>query len=284
MRTAHARLNSWNTSNTSFQNADNRPVTAQKVVEHRQESYRNARLRRVKSAVGSQRALNPNVERILNSSKRKIKGAKPTRHFKAWNDREVGPSQKEKIYRKEDLKSRLPTRNVGAKKAVESFASSLRGGSVREKKRRYSRSSTNGGRGASLRSRNRATVDRSKRSAKAREALIAQKRMRKAKAAALKAKQMERQMQHVRRIKRLDTTIRPVLGNRTNQLPSRLDMEVERASKLGKDKTEISGEDILYGNGMSFDDLGKVCEDSGTIDNSSESFESNSYTKYDEGV
>ena len=75
-----------------------------------------------------------------------------------------------------------------------------------------------------------------------------------------------------------------MLGNRTNQLPSRLDMEVERASKLGKDKTEISGEDILYGNGMSFDDLGKDCEDSGTIDNSNESFESNSYTKYDEGV
>ena len=124
------------------------------------------------------------------------------------------------------LEVTVPTRNVGAKKAVESFASSLRGGSVREQKRRYIRSSTNGGRGASLRSRNRATVDRSKRSAKAREALIAQKRMRKAKAAALKAKQMERQMQHVRRIKRLDTTIRPVLGNRKNQLPSRLDMEV----------------------------------------------------------
>ena len=39
MRTAHSRLNSWNTSNTSFQNAENRPVTAQKVVEHRQETY-----------------------------------------------------------------------------------------------------------------------------------------------------------------------------------------------------------------------------------------------------
>ena len=138
--------------------------------------------------------------------------------------------------------------------------------------------------GLSSRSRNRATVDRSKRSAKAREALMAQKRMRKAKAAALKAKQMERQMQHVRRIKRLDTTIRPVLGNRTNQLPSRLDMEVKRASKPGKNKTEtsVSGEDILYGDGMSYGDLGKVCEDSGAIDNSNESFESNSYTKYDE--
>ena len=99
MRTANSRLNSWNTSNTSFQNAENRPVTAQKVVEHRQETYRNARLRRVKSAVGSQRTLNPNVERLLKSSKQKIKRAKPTRHFKAWNDRETAPPQKEKKYR-----------------------------------------------------------------------------------------------------------------------------------------------------------------------------------------
>ena len=110
--------------------------------------------------------------------------------------------------------------------------------------------------------------------------------MRKAKAAALKAKQMERQMQHVRRIKRLDTTIRPVLGNRTNQLPSRLDMEVEKASKPGKNKTgtSVSGEDILYGDGISYGDLGEVCEDSGAIDNSNESFEPNSYTKHDEGA
>lgn len=137
MRTAHSRLNSWNTSGSSFQQAENRPLTAQKVVEHRQESYRNARLRRVKSAVGSQRVLNPNVERLLKSSKQKIRRAKPTRHFKAWNDRDTAPPQKERKYRRDDLKSRLPTRGSGAKKVGENFASSLRGGSI--KKRRYKR-------------------------------------------------------------------------------------------------------------------------------------------------
>ena len=219
MRTANSRLNSWNTSNTSFQNAENRPVTAQKVVEHRQETYRNARLRRVKSAVGSQRTLNPNVERLLKSSKQKIKRAKPTRHFKAWNDRETAPPQKEKKYRKDDLKSRLPTRGKGAKKAVENFASSLRGGSTREKKRRYRRPTSS--------NQKKNVRERSKNYAKAQEALLAQKRMKKAKAAALKAKQIERQMQHVRRIKKLDTTIRPVLGNRTNTMSLPLSMKVD---------------------------------------------------------
>jgi hypothetical protein len=236
MRTAHSRLNSWNTSSGSFQKAENRPLTAQKVVEHRQESYRNARLRRVKSAVGSQRTLNPNVERLLKSSKQKIKRAKPTRHFKAWNDRETAPPQKERKYRRDDLKSRLPTRGNGAKKVVEKFASSLRGGSITNKKQRYRRPKS----GDRNTNRKTDTRERSKNYAKAQEALVARKRMKRAKAAALKAKQMERQMQHVRRIKRLDTTIRPVLGNRTNTMPLPLSKQVD---KLHNDTYGYSNQD-----------------------------------------
>ena len=82
--------------------------------------------------------------------------------------------------------------------------------------------------------------------------------MKKAKAAALKAKQMERQLQHVRRIKRLDTTIRPVLGNRTNTMVLPSSKQVDKmhhdtygCSDQDDDINENDGEDhFIFDNGI----------------------------------
>ena len=112
MKAGQQRLNRWNTTNSSFQNrsAENRPTSSQKVIESRQESTRYDRLRRVKSAVGSQRDLNPNAERLLKRSKAKLKKARPARHFKAWDDREMPVPVKSEIHRKDKLK-RQPTKS-----------------------------------------------------------------------------------------------------------------------------------------------------------------------------
>jgi hypothetical protein len=211
MKTAQSRFNSWNTQNASFVWNEKRPASSQKVVESRQESYRNNRLRRVKSAVGAQRALNPNVERMLKRNKNRMKQAKPARHFKAWNNRDTTPVERVAQNRKNDSVNKL--RTVGAKNASSNFAQGLRGGGTgivrrarkaRGKPKRQTSADRRRAKG------NKLAADR--------QAELAQVRMRKAKSAALKARQMEQQIQHVRRIKKLDTTIRPVLGTRTNIL------------------------------------------------------------------
>ena len=251
MKAGQQRLNRWNTTNSSFQNrsAENRPTSSQKVIESRQESTRYDRLRRVKSAIGSQRELNPNAERLLKRSKAKLKQARPARHFKAWDDREMPVPLKSEIHRKDKLKTKLPV--SGGKNTSRNFANMLRSG-------------------ASLRTNTRGVAKRPSSGERERklhklEAERARIRMRKAKNAALKAKLIEQQQQHVRRVKKLDTTIRPVLGNRTNQLADtgKL-MQPQRGQWNKHDEHDLEENDRSYNSEDIHEDYNQQTEGEGS--------------------